>query len=63
MDDAFLIVSAEVNGLSDSTGHDDLPSFRLVYAESGEAFQKGDLKAVKYFMPKFNAAQLAFLIL
>jgi hypothetical protein len=37
-----MIISAEVNGLTDCTGHDDLLSFRLVYAESSEDFQKGD---------------------
>jgi hypothetical protein len=34
MDNAFLIVGVEVNGLRDKTGHDDMLVLRLTYAES-----------------------------
>ena len=63
MDNAFLIVNVEVNGLRDKTGHDDSLALRLTYAESGEAFAKGDLKKIKYFMPKYNAVSLVELML
>jgi hypothetical protein len=49
--------------LKDHTGCDDLLTLRITYAESGEAFQEGDLKKVKYFMPKYDATALGHLIL
>ena len=63
MDNAFLIVGGEVNGLRDKTGHDDMLVLSLTYAESGEAFAKSDLKKIKHFMPKYNAVSLAELML
>lgn len=62
-ENAFLIVRTEVNGLPNNDGQDDLLVLKVTYAESGDAYNNGDLKTIKYFTPKYHAIPLAQLIL
>lgn len=55
-DNAFYVVTSEVNGMTDRSGRNDILSLKIAYAEDEKA--EGNFKHIKFWMSKKDALGL-----